>query len=56
MRVLVVTAAGSGSLGPLVPLALADRDSGYDVRVAALASFRATVAQAGLPSVRPSSD
>jgi UDP:flavonoid glycosyltransferase YjiC (YdhE family) len=52
MLVLVVTTAGSGCLGPLVPLARAGRDSGYDVRVAALASIRATVAQAGLPPSR----
>jgi UDP:flavonoid glycosyltransferase YjiC (YdhE family) len=51
MRVLVATTAGSGHFGPLVPFALACRDSGHDVRVAAPASFRAAVEQAGLPLV-----
>jgi hypothetical protein len=49
MWVLVVNPVDSGHAGALVSFAPAGRDSGGDVRVAALASFRAAVAQAGLP-------
>lgn len=50
MSVLVATTTAVRTFsGPLVSFALAGCDSGHDVRVAAPASFRAAVEQAGLP-------
>lgn len=48
MRVLFSTTAGSGHFGPLVPFALACREAGHEVKVAAPASFTESVAGAGL--------
>lgn len=48
MRVLFSTTAGSGHFGPMVPFAQACRDAGHEVKVAAPASFAATVTGAGL--------
>lgn len=48
MRVLVATTAGSGHFEPLVPVAHACVAAGHEVRVAAPASFAATVARTGL--------
>jgi UDP:flavonoid glycosyltransferase YjiC (YdhE family) len=48
VRVLISTTAGSGHLGPLVPVARACVAAGHQVVVAAPASFAATVAAAGL--------
>jgi UDP:flavonoid glycosyltransferase YjiC (YdhE family) len=47
MRVLIATTAGSGHFAPLVPFANALRDAGHAVRVAAPASFAATIRRAG---------
>ena len=51
MRVLIASTAGSGHFAPLVPFARALRDTGHAVRVAAPASFAATVDQAGFDHV-----
>lgn len=48
MRVLFSTTAGSGHFGPLIPFAKACCDTGHEVKVAAPASFSATVTGAGL--------
>lgn len=47
MRVLVVTTAGAGHFGPLVPFAGALRNGGHDVVVAAPNSFASAVRRAG---------
>ncbi|MFN2503953.1 MAG: glycosyltransferase [Acidimicrobiales bacterium] len=47
MRVLVATTAGSGHFGPLVPFAVALKEAGHDVAVAAPESFAAAVTRAG---------
>ena len=47
MRVLAVTTAGEGHLGPLVPFAGACRDADHDVLVAAPAPFASSVTRAG---------
>jgi len=47
MRVLIATTAGSGHFAPLLPFALALREAGHAVRVAAPASFAPTVTRAG---------
>ena len=51
MRVLVATTAGSGHFGPMLPFAAACAAAGHEVRVAAPASFAATVARSGLGHV-----
>jgi len=51
MRVLVATTAGEGHFGPVVPFALALRDAGHEVRVAAPASFEASVRRTSLDHV-----
>ena len=43
MRVLIATTAGSGHFAPLLPFAVALREAGHAVRIAAPASFAATV-------------
>ena len=48
MRALFSTTAGSGHFGPMVPYALACRNAGHDVTVAAPESFAAVVERAGL--------
>jgi hypothetical protein len=48
MRVLVATTAGEGHFGPLVPFAQACVGAGHEVRVAAPASFAASVDRTGL--------
>jgi UDP:flavonoid glycosyltransferase YjiC (YdhE family) len=48
MRVLVATTAGEGHFGPLVPFARACVAAGHEVRVAAPASFAASVGRTGL--------
>lgn len=48
MKVLVASTAGSGHFEPLVPVARACVAAGHEVRVAAPASFAATVAKTGL--------
>ena len=49
MRVLVASTAGAGHLAGLIPFARACVELGHDVRVAAPASFAASVAAAGFP-------
>jgi UDP:flavonoid glycosyltransferase YjiC (YdhE family) len=51
MRVLIATTAGTGHFAPLVPFAVAIREAGHSVRVAAPASFAATVRRAGFDHV-----
>src|SRR5215204_6302916 len=51
MRVLVATTAGEGHFGPVVPFAIALRDAGHEVRVAAPESFEASVRRTGLDHV-----
>lgn len=51
MRVLVATTAGAGHFAGLVPFAVAVRDAGHAVRVAAPASFARVVQQAGFEHV-----
>jgi UDP:flavonoid glycosyltransferase YjiC (YdhE family) len=55
VRVLIATTAGEGHFGPVVPFATALRDAGHEVRVAAPASFAASVARAG-PEHAPVAD
>jgi UDP:flavonoid glycosyltransferase YjiC (YdhE family) len=51
MRVLIATTAGTGHFAPLRPFALAVRDAGHALRVAAPASFAAAVRRAGFDHV-----
>lgn len=51
MRIAFVTNPALGHLLPLVPLALAARDAGHDVRVVGGASLARPIADAGLPHV-----
>ena len=49
MRVLCSTTGNDGHFGPLLPFARALVATGHEVRVAAPASYAASVARAGLP-------
>jgi len=51
MRVLAATTAGLGHFAALAPFAAAVRDASHTVRVAAPASFAATVQRAGFDHV-----
>jgi glycosyltransferase len=51
MRVLIATTAGTGHFAPLLPFAVAIREAGHAVRIAAPVSFTATVRRAGFDHV-----
>jgi UDP:flavonoid glycosyltransferase YjiC (YdhE family) len=51
MRVLVTSTAGAGHVYPIVPLALALRDGGHDVRWAIAPQACATIERFGIPAV-----
>lgn len=54
MRLLFSSIAAYGHVFPLLPLAMAARDAGHEVRFATAETFSATLAQAGLHATRAS--